>query len=142
VALFALGAFGLALLYFGTPELLGIRLYTHPMFLSALFMLVGYQLIFFSFFARIYAIVHLGDESAFVKKLFRYITIERASVVGGIAVLVGIVVYGVILADWFRNGFGALGEAKSALVALVFISLGIQTVFSAFMLSILGIKER
>jgi hypothetical protein len=41
-----------------------------------------------------------------------------------------------------KSGFGALNEIKNSIVALTFITLGIQTIFYSFMLSILGIKER
>ena len=50
--------------------------------------------------------------------------------------------YGVIFNIWIKSGFGALNEIKNSILALTLIVIGIQTIFSSFMLSILGIKEK
>ncbi|MFA5023076.1 MAG: glycosyltransferase family 2 protein [Candidatus Paceibacterota bacterium] len=87
-----------------------------------LFSLIGYQLIIFSVFAKTYAHVHLGEPAPWLEKIYRHLTIEKASLVGLIITGGGIIFWG---------SFGQL-----------LILLGLQTIFSSFMLSILGIKNR
>jgi hypothetical protein len=41
-----------------------------------------------------------------------------------------------------KSGFGELDEVKNFIVALTLAVIGIQTIFSSFMLSILSIKEK
>jgi len=114
----------------------------HPMFVSSLLTLIGYQLIVFAAFAKSYAINHLGEESRFMEKIYRCITIEKASIVGILLGLIGVIIYIFILIKWIKSGFGSLNEVKNSILALTLIVLGIQTIFSSFMLSILGIKEK
>jgi glycosyltransferase involved in cell wall biosynthesis len=142
LVLFLIGLISMALLYFDLFSVLGIRLYYHPMFLSEVFIIAGYQLIIFSVFAKTYAINHLGEESPLMNKIYKYITIEKASIFGLFILFAGIFIYIKIFAEWVSTGFGNLQEIKNSIVALTLILISIQTIFSAFMLSILGIQER
>jgi glycosyltransferase involved in cell wall biosynthesis len=140
--LFFVGFLSMIWFYLGNPHIFTMNLQVHPMFISSLLTLIGYQLIVFAAFAKSYAINHLGEESEIMQKLYRYITIEKASIIGIILGLFGIAIYIFILIKWIRSNFGSLDEVKNSIVALTLIVLGIQTVFSSFMLSILGIKEK
>ncbi|MBC8435212.1 glycosyltransferase family 2 protein, partial [archaeon] len=142
IFLFLIGLFSMLQLYFSTITLLGIQLYIHPMFVSAMFILVGYQLIMFSAFSRIYAVTHLKDKSKFLDKMIRYLTIERASIFGGLVVIAGILIYLVIFLKWLNTGFGDINEIKNSILSLTFIVLGVQTIAASFMMSIIGIGER
>ncbi|MBT4166177.1 glycosyltransferase family 2 protein [archaeon] len=139
--LFVLGLLSFFWLYFGLAEVFGTQLYVHPMFISSLFMIIGYQLMIFALFAKTYAITHLNEKSP-LEKLYRYVTIEKAGIIGGVLVVLGVGIYGYIFLKWVNSGFGSLDEVKNLVVAQTFAVIGVQTIFSAFMLSILGIKER
>lgn len=142
IILFLLGILSLVWFYFGNPEFFGIKLFYHPMFISSLLSIIGYQLIIFAVFAKTYAITHLKEESRMMNKLYRYLTIENASFAGLGIILLGILIYIFILIKWINTNFGSLDEIKNSLLALTLITLGLQTIFSSFMLSILGIKEK
>jgi hypothetical protein len=88
-------------------------------------MITCYQLIIFSIFAKTYAVAHLASKPIF-NKLYKYITIETASIMGIIIVVLGIVIYG----------------PGNSIFALTLVTIGIQTVFFSFILSILGIKQK
>jgi glycosyltransferase involved in cell wall biosynthesis len=122
------------------PKVIEAGVFFRPMFLSALSIIIGYQLILFSVFAKTYSIVHLKEQSPIMEKLYKYITIEKASVVGAIIALLGIVVF--ILIKQPNAEFNQLIEVKNSITALTLIAIGAQTIFSSFMLSILGIKEK
>jgi glycosyltransferase involved in cell wall biosynthesis len=128
-------------IYFGSPVIFGLKLYYHSMFLAALLLIAGYQLVIFALFAKTYSIIHLNDKPIF-DKFYKYITIEKASIAGILTALLGLIIYFGIYVSWVKTGFGALDEVKNSILALTLIILGIQTAFSSFMLSILGIKEK
>lgn len=141
-ALFLIGLISMLMLYLDLFYITGIKLYYHPMFLSSLLTIAGYQLIIFSAFAKTYAVTHLGEKSRLMDSLYKYITIEKASLLGLIVLIVGIYIYAKIFTGWVSSGFGALNETKNSIVALTLILLSVQTISSSFMLSILGIKEK
>jgi len=143
IILFLIGLVSMVLLYLSKINLFGIQLFYHPMFLSTSLIIIGYQLIIFSVFAKSYSINHLGEnESDLMKKLYRLVTIEKASIAGLIITIFGITIYLTIFTKWIESGLPALDEIKNSIIALTLIVLGVQTIFSSFMLSILSIKER
>jgi glycosyltransferase involved in cell wall biosynthesis len=139
--LFTLGIITLSWFYLTNPTFFGITFYTHPMFISALLTITGYQLIIFSVFAKTYAINHLNEKSP-LEKLYKYMTIEKASIIGSIIALAGLIIFILILYKWINSGLGDLNQIKNAVLGLTLLTIGIQTIFSSFMLSILGIKEK
>ena len=140
--LFSLGAVLMAYFYFFSPKFIGVQLYVHPMFLFAVLIMVGYQIMFFAFFSRIYAVTYLGDKDRSIEYFFQKITLEKAGIFGLLLFLGGAALYLYIFSKWLHSGFGSLDEIKNSIVALTLVVLGIQTFFSAFMFSVLGIKER
>lgn len=139
--LFTIGIVSMIFLYINKLSLLGIQFIVHPIFVSSLLMIVGYQLIAFAGFAKAYAVTHLGEESHLVEKAFRFLSIEKASIIGFIGIIGGLAIYVFILERWVSSGFGSLNEIKNAVVGLTMAVLGVQTISTAFMTSILGIKE-
>ena len=142
VLLFSLGAILMTIFYFIQPKILGLQLYVHPMFLFAVMIILGYQLVIFSGFAKVYAITHLGDNDRTIEALFKKITLEKAGFLGSILAIIGAIIYIIIFVRWVSSGFSSLNETKNSIVALTLLVIGIQTFFSAFMFSILGIKEK
>jgi glycosyltransferase involved in cell wall biosynthesis len=140
--LFGIGAIGMTLLYFLHIKILSIELYIHPMFFAAIIMMIGYQLMLFGGFAKTYAITHLGDRDRTMESIFRHLTIEKAGFTGIALAMIGGFIFIYITFKWITSGFGSLDEIKNSIVALTFAIIGIQTFFSAFMLSIVGIKEK
>ncbi|MFH0862110.1 MAG: glycosyltransferase family 2 protein [Candidatus Altiarchaeota archaeon] len=136
------GIASMAWLYFGSPSLVGLRFYYHPMFVSALLLVSGYQLMIFSLFARTYAATHLGEQDLPLRRLHRHFTLENGILWGTALAAAGAAIYGLIFIEWTASGFGNLQEAKNSIVALTLLVIGVQTVFSSFMLSMLGIREK
>jgi glycosyltransferase involved in cell wall biosynthesis len=137
-----LGLVSMGLLYLNKLAMIGIKFDYHPMFLSALLIIIGYQLVIFAFFAKTYSMIHFEENNYLVKWLNSHITIEKAGILGIFVILAGIIVYAAIFYRWINQGFGEMQEVKNSIIALTFITIGLQTVFSSFMLSILGIKEK
>lgn len=124
------------------PVLFGLPLFFHPMFISALLTIGGYQLIIFALFAQIYATTYLNEPNPSLANLFRYITLERALIAGGIILIVGLVFFISILTEWLATNFGALHEVKRSVIALTAVTVGLQTIFSGFMFALLGMPSQ
>ena len=137
--IFLLGVISMFLLIFNI-SISGQVFQYQPMFISSILIITGYQLIIFSLFAKTYAITHL-KEKPILDNLYKYITIERASIIGIIIILIGFFIYYSLLLNWISGNFEGLIETRKSIIALTLITLGIQTIFSSFMLSILGMKE-
>jgi glycosyltransferase involved in cell wall biosynthesis len=129
------------LLYAGKLQILGIQLYIHPLFLSSLLIITGYQLIIFSIFAKTYAITHLNEQPIF-KNLYKHLTLEKALILGTTITFIGLLIYFSIFYNWINTNLGNLNQIKNSILALTLTTIGIQTIFSAFILSILGIEEK
>jgi len=142
IIIFLLGLLSMLWIYLWSPQIFGIKLFYHPMFFSSALIIIGYQLIIFSAFAKIYSLNHLNEHDTTLEKLFKYITIERASIVGLLISFFGALIYFFIFERWISTNFGSLNEIKNSIIALTLVVLGVQTIFSSFMLSILGIKEK
>jgi len=129
--------------FYAGVEISRIKFFYHPMFISSLIIIIGYQLIIFGLFAKTYALNHLGDKSK-LDRFYRYLTIEKATIFGILLSLLGIAIYAVLFIRWVKTDFNAftIYETKDSIIALTLFIIGIQTIFSSFVLSILGIKEK
>lgn len=139
--MFAIGLISMIAIYFTQINLSGIKLIVHPIFVSSLLMIVGYQLIIFAGFAKTYAIIHFGEKNPSLDKFFKIFSLETAVLIGSLVSVLGLILYIFILHKWINNNFGALNEIKNAIIGLTLIVLGVQTIASAFMMSIISIKE-
>lgn len=139
---FSIGLVSMIAIYFAKLNLAGFQLIVHPIFVSSLLMITGYQLMLFAAFAKSYAVTHLQEKNEFIERLFKIFTIDTAVIIGLIGIIFGFVIYSLILYRWISSDFGSLNEIKNAIIGLTLIVLGIQTISSSFMISILGIKER
>jgi glycosyltransferase involved in cell wall biosynthesis len=142
IILFVLGLAILTSIYLEITDVIGLSLQYHPMFAGSLLTIAGYQLTIFAIFAKTYAMTHLGEKSSTMDNLHQHLTIEKASLLGMLIILTGTAIYIFIFFKWANNNFGALEEVKNSIIALTLIIIGIQTISSSFMLSVLGIKEK
>ena len=76
--------------------------------------------------------------------MFRYVKLETGLLLGAVMVLVGIAGTVVAVTSWGAEGFGSLDPRltmREVIPAAVLLTLGVQTVFASFFLSILGMDE-
>lgn len=142
LVIFLFGILSMILLYFDLISIGNIKLYYHPMFVSSLCIVFGFQLMIFALFTKTYAITHLSEHSFTINLINKIFTIEKSIMMGSFIFILGLIVGLYVLFKWITTGFGGLTEIKLSIITLTLIFIGIQTIFSSFMLSILGIKER
>jgi len=109
-------------------------------------MMVGFQLLAFAVFTKVFATTEgLLPEDPRLNRFFEYITLETGLIVGGLLVVFGIGGSFFALSNWARTSFGPLNSESMLRIVLpsVFaLVLGAQVIFSSFFLSILGLRRR
>jgi hypothetical protein len=68
--------------------------------------------------------------------------LEHGLLLGGVTCFAGLVMAATIVVTWVDHGFGVLSEERLAVAAATLITVGLQVVFSSFLLSILGLRRR
>lgn len=132
-------ALGLALLVALLPGPLrigGVAFDFHFMFVASALAILGVQLIVLGLAAKAFARAELHVTDRWLAFLDRWFTLERGLLLGGAVLAAGIGVNGWILADWLREGRGALFAVRPALVGLTFLVVGAQLVFGSFFISV------
>jgi glycosyltransferase involved in cell wall biosynthesis len=143
LALFALGAAVGGLLELGPRQIGPFGFDIHTLLLAGFCALIGYQLIVFAVFTKVFAMrMGFHPPNPTYSAMFRYVQLESGLVAGVLMFLLG--VGGTVLAvvSWHAAGFGALDPRvtmREIIPAAVLLTLGVQTIFASFFLSILGI---
>ena len=123
-------------------ELFGREWQLHAMIGAVLLAICGAQILQIGGFARAYAAYYLGERDALLDAVRGRFRLEHGLLAGGAMLLAGLVIVGVVVVTWLQRGLGELSEEKVALTGLTLIVLGMQTVFGAFFLSVLGLRRR
>jgi hypothetical protein len=114
----------------------------HSMVAGAMLLIVGSQVLALGLAARAYGVYILGERDPWFEGMDARLRLEHGLLLGGVVVLAGLVTSGVLVGIWANRGFGALSEARLAVLAATLIIIGIQIFFSSFLLSILGLRQR
>ena len=113
---------------------------------SATMIFVGYQAVNFAVFTKIFAITagYLPRDEKF-NRLFNIITLETGLVIGAVLFLLGLAISVFAVDFWRATGFGPLNPSRTlrmVMPGVIFLTLGCQTIFSSFFLSVLGMGKR
>ncbi len=141
--LFFLGITVLTAMSLGSVQIGGQVLDTHSMVLASMAAIVGFQVAVMGLFTKTYAASEkLEPESGAVKMLFRHFHLETALWIGTAIAIAGFLLSFSVVYKWLVTGFGPLDNVKRILFASTLLVIGIQTIFSAFFLSILVIEKK
>jgi glycosyltransferase involved in cell wall biosynthesis len=143
LALFAAGMLISVALLPGQLRVFGLNLDIHTLLVAGFLALIGYQLVLFAIFTKIFAI-RAGFHPPYppLEKVGRYVTLEVGLGAGALMALVGVVALVVAVASWSAAGFGTLNPSltmREVIPAVVLLALGTQTIFASFFISILFI---
>lgn len=147
---------GLALILLGTlaglwllpfPRTVGsVTFDVHTLLYAAVAVLLGFQAIAFAVFTKVFAVSEgLHPPDPLLDRLFRYVTLEVGLLVGTALTLGGLggSIYAVGI--WGAHQFGRLDISHTlrlVIPAALSLTLGVQTIFASFFLSVLGMKRR
>lgn len=94
------------------------------------------------FEAGAFAFYYLGEHDRLLERLRERFRLEHGLALGAAFLIPGLVVSGVVVIEWLQRGLGTLSEERLALVGITLVILGLQTIFGAFFISILGLRRR
>ena len=129
------------------PKRLGpLGLDVHTLVYAAFLVLIGFQSVFFSLFARLYA-VHEGllPPTVWLTRARRYLHLEGGIVVGALLVLAGILGTLTAVRGWQETGFGSLTPTDTLRVVVpsgLLLTLGAEVLLASFLLSVIEMGVR
>jgi len=141
VAMFLLGAL-LGLVSLSGVELLGREWQLHSMIAAALLAVVGTQVLALGLCAHAYGSYFMGEREPWFDRMRARFRLEHGLLAGSAIAGLGAVIAAVIVASWIDRGFGQLSEERLLVAASALIIVGLQILFSSFLLSILGLRRR
>jgi hypothetical protein len=114
---------------------LGDPTWTVPVAILASFLtLVGAQIVQLGLFARTYAVVYMAEAEPMLESLWRRFRLEHGLALAAVTLAVGIAITLV-------SNFNGVPDPALGLLGLTLAALGVQAVFGAFFLSILGLPQ-
>jgi hypothetical protein len=140
------GALGAAWIAVAPRAVGGVVLDIHTLLMAGLACLVGYQLVVFALFAKVFA-ANEGFQPMppRLARLFRVATLELGVIAGALMSLLGVAILVSAVVTWGEVEFGALDARvtmRRVIPGAIITALGVQTLFSSFFLSTLGLKRR
>jgi hypothetical protein len=147
---------GLALMLVGTlaglwllpsPRTVGsVTFDVHTLLYAAVAVLLGCQAIAFAVFTKVFAISEgLHPPDPVLDGLFSYVTLEIGLFVGTLLTIAGLGTSVYAVGRWQNQHFGALDYSQTmrlVIPAALLLTLGVQTVFASFFMSVLGLRRR
>ena len=123
-------------------SILGRQWNLHTTVAGELLVIVGTQIVALGLCAHAYGTYFMGEKDAWFDRMRARFRLEHGLLLGGIVLLAGLVAAFVIVGIWVDRGFGELSEERLAVTAATLIIVGLQVIFSSFLLSILGLRRR
>ena len=130
------------LLLRGPVYLFGHGFDIHFIVLGGVMTLLGYQIIHLGIMGKaISAEKNILVDDKFIRFMNKNFTLEKGISIGLLIFFIGFLINVYILASWIGSGFGELRMVRPAILGLILIVMGIQTFFSAFLMSMIGMSK-
>ena len=146
LVLVALGLLIAAWLLPGPRRVGGVELDIHTLLYAGLTVILGAQAIGFAVFSKVFAAAEgLLPESQRLRTFNRWASLEAGLIVGGLLTVGGGAAAALAVYRWAASGFGPLNPSstlRTALPAVLALSLGVQALMWSFFLSVLRLRVR
>lgn len=117
----------------------------HSLLYSSTAITIGFQVVTFALFTKVFGISEgLLPEDRRLNRLFNYLNLETGLIAGSILLVLGMAASVYALGIWGQHDFGSLNPTETMPIVIpgvTCLALGMQTIFSSFFLSILGLKR-
>jgi glycosyltransferase involved in cell wall biosynthesis len=145
ILLFLFGIVLTGLLLLQPLQVLGIELDIHTLAYSATSVFIGFQLMFFFAFSRIFASMNgLLPPNKFYNYYKNKFSLEKGLILGGLFILIGIALVITAWLSWQSVDYGDLKPRETLRIvipSIFFLIGGIQIAQSSFLISILELKK-
>jgi glycosyltransferase involved in cell wall biosynthesis len=146
ILLMALGLIVMTILIPGPRQIGRVVFDIHTMLYAAMGCIVGFQIIAFALFSKVFAIkirLLAKDEKQII--ILKHFNLERGLILGITMFLAGLTASVYAVFAWGKVSFGPLEPAqimRITIPSLTCLCLGIQIIFTSFFLSVLDIKHQ
>jgi len=113
----------------------------HTLVVGMMLVVIATQVLGLGLCAHAYGTYFMGEKDAWFDRMRARYRLEHGLLLGGAIVFVSLAMGGIIFGTWAAQGFGRLGERELAIVATSLFVVGLQVIFSSFLLSILGLRR-
>ena len=145
ICLMLVGLAGSIWLLPGPHVVFGIGFDVHTLLYAFVFVLLGFQLVAFATFTKVFAITEgLLPEDPRLNVVFRWVTLEVGLAIGGLLVMLGVGGSVFAVSHWAQESFGALNPSRMlrlVMPAVFSLTLGVQIICGSFFLSILRLRR-
>lgn len=146
IFLMLVGAIGCALLLPGPKFAFGIGFDVHTLLYAFMAVLLGFQLVSFAVFTKVFAISEgLLPPDPRLNVFFRWVTLETGLLCGSVLMTLGLGGSIWAVSHWAQVRFGVLNSEQMLRIvmpAVFSFTLGAQITFASFFLSILALRRR
>ncbi|MCX5782048.1 MAG: glycosyltransferase family 2 protein [Elusimicrobia bacterium] len=142
LAIFTISFIATIKLAFGPIYAFGRNWDVHPMVFFSMFTLLGWQILSIGIAGKAYANEIGLEEDKMSKKIIKFLSLEKVLIFGIFLIILGLALIIYIFYVWALSNFGVLSEVKTGILALLLTGIGLQTIFTAFLISMLQIKYR
>jgi len=123
-------------------ELFGREWQLHSMIAGSLLAIVGTQVLALGLCAHAYGRYFMGEREPWFDRMRARFRLEHGLLAGGGITAAGLLIAAVVVVTWIDRGFGQLAEERLLVAGSALIIVGLQVLFSSFLLSILGLRRR
>ena len=121
------------------------QLDAHTLLAASVMLVCGWQATMFGIFANTFAVqIGLFPENSTYHRFYRFARLERGILLSAAACLLGLALWVGAFAEWRHAGFGALDYSRTLRMVIpgaTLITLGAQTFFGSFIVSLLSLKR-
>jgi hypothetical protein len=139
-AVAAVGAL-ISLMVLGQVDLFGRQWDLHALIGGSMLLIIGAQITSLGLCAHAYATYFMDHHEPWFDRMRARLRLEHGLMLGSAVVCLGLTITAYIATRWVAHGFGSLAQERTAILAATLIVLGLQVVFSSFLLSILGLRR-
>ncbi len=141
-----LGAVGMFLVFWLLPGPRQVRpgvvLDIHTMVFGVFFVLLGAQIVAIGAFAKVFSYSERFTRGSIsMRRWLSRFDLEAGLLVGALMLVCGFVGDAHVAWSWASDGFGPMWALREVLFWSMWLFLGVQTIFSSFFLSMLGISR-
>ncbi len=122
-------------------EVFGRQWDIHAMIGGSLLLIVGAQVVGLGLCAHTYGTYFMGERESWFDRARGRFRLNQALIVGATVIGIGVVLGAVVVGIWIDRGFGQLSEERLAVLVATLIVVGIQVIFTSFLISILGLRK-
>lgn len=145
LALATIGMLGMLWLVGGSRAVGALNFDQLTMLFFSVAAVVGCQAVWFSAIAKVYAINQgLHPPDARTEKWLERLSLERTLLVGFALTLTGVILMIFEIINWASVNFGELdvfSVIRVGILAATLLSIGMQTIFSSFLLSLVAVRH-